>query len=130
MHINAHCELCSWSPRVGCPVNGIRQFRDSMSYARLGQQHGVNSWSTHRLPDPLGQGLVVGFCVQVVLFIIGLVIAVCLKCHGAVALLQSRSEWIDIDMELEAMLNQGYAKVKALLERNRWVWTREKRKTR
>ncbi|KAI8462879.1 MAG: P-loop containing nucleoside triphosphate hydrolase protein [Monoraphidium minutum] len=32
---------------------------------------------------------------------------------------QSRSEWVDTDMELEALLNDGYAQAKALIERNR-----------
>ncbi len=32
---------------------------------------------------------------------------------------QSRSEWIDTDMELEALLNRSYAEAKARLVRNR-----------
>ena len=32
---------------------------------------------------------------------------------------QSRSEWVDTDMELEALLNDGYAEAKALLARSR-----------
>ena len=33
--------------------------------------------------------------------------------------MQTRSEWVDLDMEMEALLNDGYADVRALLGRNR-----------
>ena len=34
---------------------------------------------------------------------------------------QSRSEWVDTDMEAEAMLNGAYARVKAMMQRNMYV---------
>jgi hypothetical protein len=34
--------------------------------------------------------------------------------------LQTRSEWVDVDIELHSLLNDGYAQVKDMLARNRW----------
>lgn len=43
----------------------------------------------------------------------------CRVAFCALCPLQTRSEWVDIDLELESLLNGSYAQVKAILERNR-----------
>ena len=37
-------------------------------------------------------------------------------------LLQTQSEWIDMDLEVETLLNSSYHAVKAIVARNRCVW--------
>jgi len=38
---------------------------------------------------------------------------------------QTQTEWIDMDMETELLLNNSYETVKRILMRNRWVAMRQ-----